>query len=117
MLTFAFALIAVVLTVLAFNQRNKGLSIVASLPWIGLGIYQMSSYYDGGGVLLKYIFGYLGFLMFACMIIAPIMWMRKPKAAPEPYQDFYDKEFKNDFREIEEAYSARSALRKYRGRK
>lgn len=117
MLFLAFAMVAVVLTVMSFMYKNVALSIVAALAWFGMGIYQLGSYYDGGGVLLKMITGYLGFLMGACMILAPIMFMRKPKATPEPYKNFYESEFKDDFREISEAYEARAAVRKFRGSK
>jgi hypothetical protein len=115
MLFLAFAIIAVVLTIMAFLYRNVALSIIAALAWVGMGIYQLSSYYSGGGVLLKYITAYLGFLMFACMIIAPIMFIRKAKV-PKVEKDFYDTEFKDDFKDIADAYEARKQVRKYRGR-
>jgi len=116
MLFFSFALVAVVLTAMSFMYKNVALSIISALAWFGIGIYQMGSYYDGGGVLLKYITGMLGFLMGTCMVIAPIMFMRKPKKAAESYKGFYDVEFKDDFREISEAYEARRQVKKYRGR-
>lgn len=116
MLFLAFAIIAVVLTIMSFIYKNVALSIIAALAWTGMGIYQLGSYYSGGGILLKYITGYLGFLMAACMFIAPIMFMRKPKPAPEPYKDFYEREFKDDFREISEVHEARRQLRQHRGR-
>jgi hypothetical protein len=116
MLFLAFAFIATVLTVMSFMYKNVALSIIAALAWAGMGIYQMSSYYAGGGVLLKYITGYLGFLMAACMFIAPIMFIRKPKALPEKYKDFYEREFKDDFKDITEVYEARKQLKKNRGR-
>jgi len=115
MLFLAFSIIAVVLTIMSFLYKNVALSIIAALAWAGMGIYQLSSYYDGGGVLLKYITGYLGFLMAACMFIAPIMFIRKPKTA-KVEKDFYDSEFKDDFKEIADAYEARKQVKKYRGR-
>jgi hypothetical protein len=115
MLFLAFALFAVVLTVMSFMYKNVALSIISALAWFGMGIYQMGSYYDGAGILLKYITGMLGFLMGTCMIIAPIMFMRKPKAEPEAYKGFYESEFKDDFRDITEAYEARAAVKKFKG--
>lgn len=116
MLFLAFAIIAVVLTIMSFIYKNVALSIISALAWAGMGIYQMQSYYSGGAVLLKYITAYLGFLMAICMFIAPIMFIRKPKASPEPYKDYYEREFKDDFKEISEMRDARKQLRKHRGR-
>lgn len=115
MLFLSFALVAVVLTAMSFMYKNVALSIISALAWFGIGIYQMGSYYDGGGVLLKYITGILGFLMGTCMMIAPIMFMRKPKPEPEPYGSFYEREFKDDFKDVTEAYEARAAIRKFKG--
>jgi hypothetical protein len=115
MLFLAFAIIAVALTIMSFIYKNVALSIISALAWTGMGIYQLSSYYGGGGVLLKYITGYLGFLMAVCMFIAPIMFVRKAKT-PKIERDFYDTEFKDDFKEISDAYDARRQVKKYRGR-
>ena len=115
MLFLAFAIIAVVLTIMSFIYKNVALSIIAALAWVGMGIYQLSSYYSGGAILLKYITGYLGFLMAVCMFIAPIMFIRKPKV-PKVERDFYDTEFKDDFKEISDAHDARRQVKKYRGR-
>jgi hypothetical protein len=117
MLFLAFALISLVLTILSFLYKNVALSIIAALAWVGMGIYQLTGYYSGGGVLLKYITGYLGFLMAACMFIAPIMFMRKPKAAAAAPKDFYEREFKDDFKELTEVHDARAKVRGYRGKR
>ena len=116
MLFLAFAIIAVVLTIMSFIYRNVALSIIAALAWAGMGAYQLSSYYSyPTPILLKLITGYLGVLMAICMFIAPIMFMRKPKVA-KVEKEFYDSEFKDDFKEISDAYDARRQVKKYRGR-
>ena len=116
MLFLAFAIIAVVLTIMSFIYKNVALSIISALAWAGMGAYQLSSYYSSPTpILLKFITGYLGALMALCMFISPIMFMRKPKA-DKVDRDFYDTEFKDDFKEISDAYDARRQVKKYRGR-
>lgn len=116
MLFLAFAIIAVVLTIMAFIYRNVALSIIAALAWAGMGAYQLSAYYSTTTpILLRLVTGYLGALMALCMFIAPIMFMRKPKAT-KVERDFYNSEFKDEFKEISDAHDARRQVRKYRGR-
>lgn len=117
MLFLSFTIIAVVLTVISFMYKNVALSIISALAWAGIGIYQLSNYYTSGSpIILQLVTGYLGALMAICMFISPIMFMRKPKLAPEPYKDYYTREFKDDFKEITEVREARSQLRGYRRR-
>lgn len=116
MLFLAFAIIAVVLTIMAFIYKNVAFSIIAALAWAGMGVYQLSGYYSTGApILLKLITGYLGALMSLCMFISPIMFTRKAKIIT-PEKDFYEREFKDDFKELLEVHEARAKLRKHRGK-
>lgn len=121
MLFLAFTIIAVVLTIMAFIYKNVALSIIAALAWTGMGIYQLSNYYTSATpIILELVTGYLGALMAICMFISPIMFIRasraKLKTVTEPYKDYYEREFKDDFKEITEVREARKQLRKHRGR-
>jgi hypothetical protein len=115
MLFLAFSIIAVVLTMMAFIYKNVAFSIIAALAWAGMGVYQLAGYYTGPPILLKLITGYLGALMTLCMFISPIMFTRKAKVIPEQ-KDFYEREFKDDFKELLEVHEARAKLRKHRGK-
>ena len=117
MLFLSFAIIAVVLTIMAFIYKNVAFSIISALAWSGMGIYQLSNYYTMSiPTLLNLITGYLGALMALCMFISPIMFMRKPKAQPEKYKGFYEREFKDDFKEMSEIYEARAERKKLKRR-
>ena len=105
-----------VFTVVTFIIKNVILSIVSGLGWTLIAIYLFVLYYSGDPDYGYMTYGFAWMATIMCMAMYFSTWWvhRKQTTQIQQGKSFYDSEFKDEFKDIEEIYEARRKVRKLR---